>query len=68
MNDLKQEIIVASENNERDVLATPSEVEQFKNNLKKSVILSTSYANKYSHENGHKASNAGTLGLRPSKI
>ena len=47
IQDLKALITVATGDTEREILITPSEVEQFKSNLKRSVLLSSSHTNKY---------------------
>lgn len=70
INELKNEILTADSENERDILITPSEVDEFKSNLKRSVLLSSSQANKYYyHEGPHKIpSTMGSIPYRPSKI
>lgn len=67
INDLKLEINNYLDS-EREILISPSEVEQFKSNLKKSVLVSCSQTSKYFQESPHRATSTMSINGRQNKI
>lgn len=66
INDLKQELVGTPET-DREMLISPSEVEQFKANLKRSVLVSYSQA-KHFQESTHRMASTLSMSARQNRI
>lgn len=66
INDLKQELVGTPET-DREMLISPSEVEQFKANLKRSVLVSYNQA-KHFQESTHRMASTLSMSARQNRI